>query len=132
VSAGEDDVQHEDEYHDEPSPVSLVAAGLLGAALGAGLGLLAGRAVSEERDSLAEAAARRAARARREVSRTAQRADRVVRRGAADAIDETGEAIAAAVRALGRTREEFGDRIDRELRVLRKLARGKRRRGWLP
>ena len=106
-------------------------AGLIGAALGAGLGLLAGRAVIEERESFAEAAMRRASRARRDLGRKAQRAERAVRRGGSAAADDAGEALAAAVRAIGRTREEFGDRIERELRALRKLARGSRRRGWL-
>jgi hypothetical protein len=125
------DEAHAEEFAAEPSPVAFVAAGLLGAAIGAGLGLLARRAVADDRAALAEVAARRAARARREVSRRAERAERAVRRGTVAAVDETGDAIAAAVRALGRTREEFSDRIDRELRTLRKLARGKRRRGWL-
>jgi gas vesicle protein len=115
---------------DEPSRAGLLAAGLLGAALGAGLGLLAARAADDERRaSLADEAARRTARARRDVGRKAERAARTVRRGSAEAADDASEAIAAAVRALGRTREEFGDRIDRELRALRKVAR--RQRGWL-
>lgn len=115
----------------EQSPVALVAAGLLGAALGAGLGLLASRALTAGAPSYGEAVRRQARRAGRGVARRVEQTGRGVRRGAAQGADDTLETVAAAARALVRTRAEVGERIDRELRALRKLVRRGRRRGWL-
>lgn len=113
------------------SPVALVTAGLLGAAIGAGLGLLASRALAAEVPSYGEQARRHAARAGREVARRVERVGRGGRRGRSHDAEDALETVAAAARALGRTRDEIGDRVDRELRALRKLVRRGRRRGWL-
>lgn len=125
------DVASMAEATDEPSPIALVAAGLLGAALGAGLGLLASRAVEAEDASRAERARHAAVRAGRKLGSGVQRAGRGVRRGGTHGGDGGLEALAAAARALGRTRDELGERVDRELREVRKLVRRGRRRGWL-
>ena len=71
---------------------TLIAGGLLGAAIGAGLGLLASRASAPE-------------------------------------------PAFSPRRAVRRTRhelEDFAERIERELRDLRRLVKRQRRRGWLP
>lgn len=132
-----DDVNDEDGGADQP-PLTLIAAGLLGAALGAGLGLLASRALAAEAPSYGEQARRHAARAGRDaaragrdVTRRVERVGRGVRRGSVQGAEDALETVAAAARALVRTRAEVGERVDRELRALRKLVRRSRRRGWL-
>ncbi len=76
----------------ERAIATLIAGGLLGAALGAGLGLLASRAAAPP------------------------------------------PPVSLPRRAAYRTRDEledFAERIERELRALRRLVRRGRRRGWL-
>jgi hypothetical protein len=117
-----------------PSPGTLVAAGLLGAALGAGIGLLLSRGTADGPAAL-DRTRRAAARARRDVARDTARAvtnvGRATRRGGAGVADDAGEALAAAARSLARTREELRERVERELREVRRLVRRGRRRGWL-
>jgi hypothetical protein len=77
---------------DEREIATLVAAGLLGAAVGAGIGLLLSRAAVPPEPAFSP---------RRAVART------------------RGEL------------EDFAERIERELRSLRRLVKRQRRRGWL-
>lgn len=104
---------------DQRTPAEIAAFALLGAAIGAGLGFLASRALAEPPPI---------ERARRVVRRPVRRAARAGEAAFGDASDAIGE----AVRALGRTREELGDRIEHELRALRKMVRKSRRRGMWP
>ena len=90
VTAADVDDQAEET---ERAVATLVAGGLLGAAIGAGLGLLASRAAAPPPPP-----------------------------------------AFSPRRALQRTRgefEDFAERIERELRELRRLVKRQRRRGWL-
>ncbi len=92
----------------------LVAAAVLGAALGAGLGLLATRLVDADdvRDTIATA--------RRGMGRGVKRGVRAARRSATAAVAVKGYAE--------RAREAFEDALAREVRDLRRAVRRRRRK----
>ena len=101
---------------------ALLTAALIGAAIGAGLGLLASRSIDEDNVGAMLRSARKRARGG-------------LRRGtkAAGAIgSRAGGAIGGARDAVGdfasTAREAFDDLLEREVRQLRKAARRQRRR----
>jgi hypothetical protein len=95
---------------------TLLTAALIGAAIGAGLGLLASRAIDE--DSGVSVLMRTAS----------KRASRELRRRSSAAGEAIGDARDAAAEFASRAREAFEDVLQREVRQLRKAARRQRRR----
>ncbi|MBV9879989.1 MAG: hypothetical protein JO180_05800 [Gemmatirosa sp.] len=98
---------------------TLLVAALVGAAIGAGIGLLASQALEEEPTMT------------RVVRSARRRAGRSVRRGAA-AVGSAGDALGDARDAVGefasRARSAFEDALEREVKQLRRNARRQRRR----
>jgi monoamine oxidase len=107
---------------DAEEPGTLIAAALIGAAIGAGLGLLASRALEDEGVSVMLRSARR--RAGREIRRRSRAAARLGS-AAGEAIGDTRDSIADLA---ARARDSFEDVLQREVRQLRKAARRQRRR----
>ena len=99
---------------DELGNRDLIAAAILGAAVGAGLGLLATRLVDTDdvRDTIAVA--------RRGMSRGVKRGVRAARQSAS--------AAAAVKDYADRAREAFEDALEREVRDLRRAVRRRRRK----
>jgi hypothetical protein len=100
---------------------TLMTAAIIGAAIGAGLGLLASRMMDDDMAVMVRSARKRVRRG--------------VRRGSAAAgerLSSAGEAIGGAREAVGdfasRARDTFEDVLQREVRQLRKAARRQRRR----
>jgi hypothetical protein len=100
---------------------TLVAAALIGATVGAGLGLLASRMLDDDMAVMVRTARKRVRRGVRQGVKSA---------GAIGS--SAGEAIGDARGAVGdfasRAREAFEDVLQREVRQLRKAARRQRRR----
>ena len=129
------DADAADAADDESRHLSgLAATALLGAAVGAGLGLLAWQAMRDE-ESRVGRAARQAGRTVRDSSRRARDA---VRHTAGEASDEVRESAAEAaarvaamaedtLRSIDRLRERLGDSVARELRLVRRTAERARR-----
>ena len=107
---------------DENETGALLAAAVLGAALGAGLGLLVGRALDTDVGSLVMRSARKRVRTgAKRVRRVASSAGSA----AGGAFDDTREAVGDFA---SHARERLEDALEREVKQLRKLARRQRRR----
>jgi hypothetical protein len=95
---------------------TLITAALIGAAIGAGLGLLASRTFDEDSGVSV-------------LMRTARkRASRELRRRSSAAGEAIGDARDAAAEFATRARDAFEDVLQREVKQLRKAARRQRRR----
>ena len=113
-----EEVDDEDDEEEELNTGELIAAALLGAAVGAGLGLLASRYVDADdlRDRVVSASRRMNHGLRRGISRGVKQ----VRRRAPDMPDVREYA--------DRARAAFEDALEREVRALKRGARRQRRR----
>lgn len=96
---------------DDREPTDLLIAGLIGAALGAGLGLLAARAMAEEVPPVVSAARRLRKRAGRAIDRT-------------PSVRDVGSAVSQVVEDA---RERVEQAVQRELRQMQRAMRRRRR-----
>jgi hypothetical protein len=110
--------EQDDDTEEELNTAELIAAALLGAAVGAGIGLLASRYVDTDdlRDRVVSASRRMNRGLRRGISRGVKQ----VRRRAPDLPDVREYA--------DRAREAFEDALEREVSALKRGARRRRRR----
>lgn len=97
----------------------LLTAALIGAAIGAGLGLLASRAMTD--DSVVAAVERSG----RRTGRAIRRRSREVSKSAAESLGDAREGVADFAR---HAREAFESALEREVKDLRRAARRQRRR----